>query len=82
MINAHFIEHEIKNNAQLAAHCLILIMCDIFSFFSKRFNLPACGGLRMRTDNRLHEGYRMRYVNQNHFNRLPLNATLKMGAAT
>jgi len=33
MINAHFIAHEITNNAQLKAHYLLLIVRNIFTLF-------------------------------------------------
>lgn len=33
MINAHFNAHEITNNAQLKAHYLLLIMCNILILF-------------------------------------------------
>ena len=73
MINAHFIAHEITNNAQLKAHYLLLIVCIILmpfllriSFTPKDLKLSACG---MPSGNFVHnsdEGYRTLVEKQNH----------------
>ena len=73
MINAHFIAHEIKNNAQLKAHYLPLIVCIILtsilliiSFTLKRLNLFARNEFSGNSVHNSHEGYRTLAVEQNH----------------
>jgi len=73
VINAHFIAHEIKNNAQLSGHYLPLIVCIILtsilliiSFTLKRLNPFACGVFSGNFVHNPHEGYRTLVVEQNH----------------
>jgi len=70
MINAHFKAHENKNNAQLKAHYLLLIVCIIltsFFFSPKRLCLSARGMLSCYFVNNPLEGYRTLEEKQNHF---------------
>ena len=65
MINAHFNAHEITNNAQLKAHYLLLIVCNIITLFllsmfitPKHLKLFAGGSLLGDFVNNPDEGYR------------------------
>ena len=65
MINAHFIARRITDNAQLKAHYLLLIVCNILILFlltmlftPKHLKLIACGGLLGDFVNNSLEGYR------------------------
>jgi len=73
VINAHFIAHEITNNAQLKAHYLLLIVCIILtsilliiSFTLKGLNPFACGSGKGNFVHNSHEGYRTLVVEQNY----------------
>ncbi len=73
MINAHFIAHEITNNAQLKAQYLLLIVCIILtpfllciSFTPKDLKLSACGMPSGNFVNNSDEGYRTLVEKQNH----------------
>ena len=73
MINAHFIAHEITNNAQLKVHYLLLIVCIILEqfllniFFTlKHLKLICCGMPSGNFVNNSDEGYRTLVSEQNH----------------
>ena len=86
MINAHFIAHEITNNAQLKAHYLLLIVCIILmpfllciSLTPKHLKLSAGGMPSGNFVNNSDEGYRTLVEKQNHPKPLNLKATQKNG---
>jgi len=65
MINAHFNARRITDNAQLKAHYLLLIVCNILILFlltmfitPKHLKLIACGSLLGDFVNNPLEGYR------------------------